>query len=112
MLTEPLPTYDVLRNHRLTCILGIEAAERTIGVLPDVHSGPELSRLLEGYERRRESYKGMLALVEARIAALPKNEIYPTEAQTAFRTLVLARRAGQVTLAEFGQRAAFLRRAR
>jgi hypothetical protein len=110
MINEPLPTYDRLRAHRLSCILGVEAAERCKVAIASIYTGDELTRLQEGYTRRAEGFRMMLERVDAQIAALPKQECYPTAAQSAFRALVLARRAGHVTTREFGVRAAFLRR--
>ena len=110
MLDEPTPTYYRLRAHRLSCLLGIEAAEQCKKTLPSVYTGDELARFTEAYTRRADHVRLALATVEAQIAALPKHDIYPTEAQAAFRTLVLARRAGHVTTREIGQRAWMLRR--
>jgi hypothetical protein len=113
MLTDcETPTYDALRNHRLSCLLGIEAAERCKVAITTIYTGVELERLTEGYTRRADYFRLALATVEAQIAALPKHDIYPTEAQTAFRTLVLARRAGQVTPREFGLAAWWIRMGR
>jgi hypothetical protein len=113
MLTDcELPTYDQLRNHRLSCLLGIEAAERCRAAITGIYTGIELERLTDGYTRRADHFRLALATVDAQIAALPKVECYPTEAQAAFRTLVLARRAGHVTTREFGLASWWIRRGR
>jgi hypothetical protein len=106
------PQYDVLRTERLRCILGAEAAERCAASLEGIYHGIELERFKAAYARRAADYRIVLASIEAQIAAMPRHDIYPTQAQTDFRLLVLARREGQVTPREFGLRAWWIRRVR
>jgi hypothetical protein len=109
---ERPPQYDILRTERLRCILGAEAAERCGKILGELYHGIELERFQEAYARRAADYKMVVASLDAQMAALPRNEAYPTQSQTDFRLLVLARRAGQVTRREFGLRAWWIRRHR
>jgi hypothetical protein len=112
MTNEKPPLFDVLRNQRLAAIVGAEAAERCGALLEELYHGIELERFKAAYARRAADYRAALARIDAQIAAMPKNEIYPSQAQTDFRLLVLARREGQVTHREFGMQAWWIRRHR
>jgi hypothetical protein len=110
MITEPTPLLDHLNAHALACRIGIAAAERCAALLPGIYHGVDLERLTEAYTRRADHFRLCLSIVEAQIAALPKQDIYPERARAEWRTLVLAHRAGHVTWREFGMWGGWLRR--
>src|SRR5678809_594554 len=112
MINEPRPMLDVLRAHRLACLVGAAAAEQCARLLPELYHGKELARLLLAYAERADYYRMALASVEAQIAALPRHDIYPAQAQANLRALVAGRDAGQVTAREFRERRAYIMRHR
>jgi hypothetical protein len=100
---EQPPILDVLLSSRRACLSGIAAAELCAReeLLQDRRAD---------YERRAAHYRLTLALVEARIASLPRHAIHPEQAREDTRRLSIARKARQVTWREYGLRMWFLRR--
>lgn len=97
MIAEPRPRYDALRQQRLTCLIGIEGAERCL------HE-ETLQAHHDGYARRLAQWRGMLEEIDRQLAAFPIAPVYPQPRTEEIKALYRAMRAKQVTPAEFGQR--------